>query len=65
MLALLNDIGVPPTDRMALVLAWKLCAETQCEFSWEEFREGMTKLKYVPPPRRLVASTDAKHADVH
>ncbi|KAH7725666.1 RP42 protein [Aphelenchoides avenae] len=45
MLALLTDVHVQPTDRMALVLAWKLKAETQCEFSWDEFEKGMTTMK--------------------
>jgi len=42
---LLQDLGVDPTDRIVLALAWKLNAEVQCEFSQEEFKAGMILLK--------------------
>ncbi|KAH7728042.1 RP42 protein [Aphelenchoides avenae] len=45
MLRLLNDLGVDPSSREVLILAWKLKAGTQCEFSWEEWKDGMTALK--------------------
>ncbi|KAK0404312.1 hypothetical protein QR680_017391 [Steinernema hermaphroditum] len=45
MLQFLNDLRVDPTSRMALILAWKLKAETQCEFSEDEFRDGLMTMK--------------------
>lgn len=44
---LLNDLGVDPVDRLVLILAWKLKAGTQCEFSLAEFRDGMKTMKWV------------------
>lgn len=44
-LRLLNDLGVDPASREVLILAWKLKAGTQCEFSWDEWKDGMTALK--------------------
>nr|CAD2170002.1 unnamed protein product [Meloidogyne enterolobii] len=44
MVRFLRDLGVDPTSRMALILAWKLKAERQCEFSQQEFRDGMNSL---------------------
>lgn len=44
MMDLLNDLGVDPTSRDTLLLAWKLKATTQCEFTREEFVSGMGKL---------------------
>lgn len=43
---LLNDLGVDPVDRLVLILAWKLKASTQCEFTLNEFRDGMKEMKY-------------------
>jgi DCN1-like protein 1/2 len=40
-------LNIGPESRTALVLAWKLDAQTQCEFSQKEFREGMAALKSV------------------
>jgi len=45
MLRLLTDLGLKPTDRLVLALAWKLKAETSCEFSQKEFVEGLGKIK--------------------
>jgi DCN1-like protein 1/2 len=45
MLRLLNDLGVDAASREVLILAWKLKAETQCEFSQKEFTEGMNALR--------------------
>ncbi|EGT52150.1 CBN-DCN-1 protein [Caenorhabditis brenneri] len=42
---LLNDLGYKSTDRQVLVLAWKLKAATQCEFSLEEWAQGLTSLQ--------------------
>lgn len=41
----LNDLGLEPTDRLVLIIAWKMQAQTQCEFSWEEFSLGLSELK--------------------
>ncbi|GMT21289.1 hypothetical protein PFISCL1PPCAC_12586, partial [Pristionchus fissidentatus] len=38
---LLDDLGLDAEDRKVLVLAYKLNAEVQCEFSWEEWKKGM------------------------
>jgi len=45
MFRLLNDLGLAPTDRIVLALAWKLQAQTQCEFSREEFVGGLTQYR--------------------
>jgi len=45
MVRFLGDLGTEPTSRSVLVLAWKLSAEKQCEFSQKEFRDGMTTIK--------------------
>ncbi|MFH4978229.1 hypothetical protein AB6A40_004938 [Gnathostoma spinigerum] len=45
MLRFLTDLSLEPTDRTVLILAWKLNAQTQCEFSWQEFSVGMTELR--------------------
>lgn len=42
---LLNDLGLTPDNRLVLVLAWKLNAQTQCEFTKEEFTNGLTELR--------------------
>lgn len=41
---LLNDLRMEATDRKVLILAWQFKAETQCEFSREEWTNGMTQL---------------------
>lgn len=41
---LLQDLGYPATDRRVLILAWKFKAQTQCEFSLEEWIQGLTSL---------------------
>ncbi|EPB76111.1 hypothetical protein ANCCEY_04782 [Ancylostoma ceylanicum] len=45
MLRLLNDLQLDPTDRRVLILACKLKAQTQCEFSWEEWQQGLSALR--------------------
>lgn len=47
MLRFLTDLGLDPTERTVLVLAWKLKAQTQCEFSWQEFSTGLTEMRQV------------------
>lgn len=41
---LLNELGLDPTSRIVLVIAWKFNAKLQCEFTREEFYKGMDKL---------------------
>ncbi|KJH48191.1 hypothetical protein DICVIV_05709 [Dictyocaulus viviparus] len=45
MLRLLNDLNLDATDRRVLILACKLKAQTQCEFSWEEWQQGLSALR--------------------
>ncbi|XGW13987.1 hypothetical protein V3C99_000345 [Haemonchus contortus] len=45
MLRLLNDLHLDATDRRVLILACKLKAQTQCEFSWEEWQQGLSALR--------------------
>uniref|UniRef100_A0A1I7VG90 Defective in cullin neddylation protein n=1 Tax=Loa loa TaxID=7209 RepID=A0A1I7VG90_LOALO len=45
MLRFLTDLGLNPADRNVLILAWKLKAKTQCEFTWEEFSTGLNEMK--------------------
>jgi len=41
---LLDDLQLPAESRLVLALAWKLRAQTQCEFSRQEFIRGMHEL---------------------
>ena len=41
---LLEDLHLDPGSRLVLLLAWKCEAQTQCEFTQEEFNTGMTAL---------------------
>ena len=41
---LLEDLNLDPGSRLVLLLAWKLQAAMQCEFTHEEFINGMTEL---------------------
>jgi hypothetical protein len=45
MMRLLNDLGIDPASVNALILAWKMNAKVQCEFSLEEFRSGLREMK--------------------
>lgn len=40
----LEDLQLDPSSRLVLLLAWKFKAAAQCEFSKEEFMNGMTEL---------------------
>lgn len=40
----LEDLNLTPESRLVLITAWKFKAATQCEFSKEEFINGMTEL---------------------
>lgn len=41
---LLDDLDLSPDSRLVLILAWKLRAATQCEFTRDEFINGFTEL---------------------
>ncbi|TKR80860.1 hypothetical protein L596_014851 [Steinernema carpocapsae] len=45
MLKFLTDLRVDPTSRIVLILAWKLKAQTQCEFSADEFKNGLCAMR--------------------
>lgn len=38
-----DDLGLDPTSISVLLIAWKFRAATQCEFSKQEFMDGMTE----------------------
>ncbi|KAJ8969827.1 hypothetical protein NQ317_019534 [Molorchus minor] len=40
----LDDLNLPPESKLVLIIAWKFKAATQCEFSRDEFINGMTEL---------------------
>ncbi|GMT04249.1 hypothetical protein PENTCL1PPCAC_26423 [Pristionchus entomophagus] len=42
---LLNDLRLHPEDRKVLILAYKLNAEIQCEFSWPEWKKGLMDMR--------------------
>ena len=44
MMKFLDDLGLNPESRIVLILAWRFKAATQCEFSKEEFVNGMMEL---------------------
>lgn len=41
---LLEDLQLSPESRLVLIIAWKLRAQTQCEFSRDEFVNGFCDL---------------------
>lgn len=41
----ITDLGLTPDNRLVLVLAWKFNAQTQCEFTKDEFVNGMSELR--------------------
>lgn len=41
---LLDDIELSPDSMLVLILAWRFRAATQCEFTREEFLNGMSSL---------------------
>ncbi|CAJ0955309.1 unnamed protein product, partial [Mesorhabditis belari] len=45
--ALLEDLGLAPTDRKVLILAWLLKAKIQCEFTADEWNYGLVALRVV------------------
>ena len=42
MMKFLEDLQLNPENRVVLIMAWKFKAATQCEFTREEFVNGMT-----------------------
>ena len=44
---LLEDLQLDPGSKLVLLMAWKFQAAAQCEFSRDEFLNGMTELGYV------------------
>lgn len=38
-----DDLGLDPASVSVLLIAWKFRAATQCEFSKQEFVEGMAE----------------------
>jgi len=40
----LDDLNLSPESKLVLIIAWKFRAETQCEFTKEEFMNGMMDL---------------------
>ena len=44
---LLKDLSLSPDDRLVLLMAWKFQAAAQCEFSHDEFINGMSELGLV------------------
>uniref|UniRef100_A0AC34QQQ0 Defective in cullin neddylation protein n=1 Tax=Panagrolaimus sp. JU765 TaxID=591449 RepID=A0AC34QQQ0_9BILA len=42
---LLNDLNVDPSSRAVLIFAWKLKAQFQCEFSHEEWVNGLNAIR--------------------
>ncbi|KYN04563.1 DCN1-like protein 1, partial [Cyphomyrmex costatus] len=40
----LDDLNLSPESKLVLIIAWKFRAETQCEFTKEEFMNGMVDL---------------------
>ena len=41
---LLEDLQLDPGSKLVLLMAWKFQAAAQCEFSRDEFLNGMTEL---------------------
>lgn len=42
-----DDLALDPASISVLIIAWKFRAATQCEFSKQEFMDGMTELGWV------------------
>ena len=42
MLKFLEDLSLNPESQVVLIIAWKFKAATQCEFTRDEFINGMT-----------------------
>ena len=41
---LLDDLQLHPESRLVLIIVWKFRAQTQCEFTRQEFCQGMYDL---------------------
>jgi len=44
MMRFLEDLNLNPESRVVLIIAWKFKAATQCEFTRDEFINGMTEI---------------------
>ena len=44
MMKFLEDLQLNPESRVVLILAWKFKAATQCEFTRDEFVDGMLQM---------------------
>ena len=40
----LGDLNLAADSRLVLILVWKMRAQTQCEFTREEFQTGLRDL---------------------
>lgn len=62
---LLDDLSLSPDSRLVLVLAWKLKAATQCEFTKDEFINGLSELgcDSIDKLRTKLPSMDAELRD--
>lgn len=40
----LDDLNLSPESKLVLIIAWKFKAAAQCEFSRDEFMNGMLEL---------------------
>lgn len=43
-IAFLNDLQLSPESKLVLIIAWRFKAETQCEFTRDEFMNGVQQL---------------------
>mmetsp|Transcript_28057 Transcript_28057/g.45518 ORF Transcript_28057/g.45518 Transcript_28057/m.45518 type:complete len:253 (-) Transcript_28057:277-1035(-) len=68
-----NDLAVDPSDIFMLIIAWKMKAQTMCEFTRQEFVSGMTsmgcdsieRLKQKDSALKAELSDEAKFADFY
>lgn len=42
----LDDLSLSPDSKLVLIIAWKFKAAAQCEFTREEFINGMVEIGY-------------------
>ena len=53
-----DDLALDPASISVLIIAWKFRAATQCEFSKQEFMDGMTELGCVYNLHMKLGGTD-------
>lgn len=65
-ISFLTDLSLHPEDRQVLIIAWKLKAGTQCEFTREEFMTGMSELgcDSVEKLKQKLTALDSELKDV-